>query len=237
MPLFQIYKKFFNFSSLAIFIFFISCGVKAQEPSQRITDIPQTAEKNINISQNNTKNKKTNKKKSIKKASKKNTKTKKIIRKIVRKKIIKKIYVIKEQPSEENKINEQISDSNEVKEAIEIAKKHKSIKSFNIDNDYLLEIELKENCQKTLGNDCFRADKFFQEPYFHYTLLTIFQQKIIGEQYYEGGKIDKEFIKINDGEYIFTTKNNNRILAIVRKGIINELMLIEGDLEIGRAHV
>ena len=228
MRLFQTYKKFFNFSSLTIFIFFISCGVKAQESSQSIAEIPKTVEKNTNISQNNTKKQKINKKKN----SKRITKTKKITRKIVRKKIIKKIYVVKEQPAqEENKINEQISDSNELKEAIAIAKQHKSIKSFNIDNDYFLEIELKENCQKVIGNDCFKADKFFQEPYFHYTLLTIFQQKIIGEQYYEGGKIDKEFIRINDGEYFFTTKNNNRILAIVRKGIINELMLIEGNIE------
>lgn len=170
-------------------------------------------------------------KKIQKELKKKIGKVKKITRKIVRKKIIKKIYVIKEQPIEEIKKSEQISDSNEVKEAIEIAKKHGSIKSYNIDNNYLLEIELKENCQKVLGQDCFRSDKFFQEPYFHYTLITIFQQKIIGEQYYEGSGINKEFIKVNDGEYLFTTKNNNKILAVVRQGLINELILIDGDLE------
>jgi hypothetical protein len=102
-----------------------------------------------------------------------------------------------------------------------------------IEGEYLIEAELKDNCDRATSGQCFRGDKFFQEPYFHYTILTIFDQKVIAEQFFEGeGRAkDKVFMKVKDGEYLIYTKNKNKIFLVVKNGLAIELVVLNGDLE------
>jgi len=124
-------------------------------------------------------------------------------------------------------------EANEVTdESLKKYKKGNLNNTQEIDGDYIIESELKENCDRAIGGDCFRADKFFQEPYFHYTILSIFNKKIIAEQFFEGeGRAtDKVFLKVIDGEYLLFTKNKNKIFLVVKNGLVSELVVLDGDL-------
>ncbi len=170
-----------------------------------------------------------------KKIVKKSKKKKKKIHKIIRKRIIKKVYVMKN--NEEKKPEEPMAtkavEKIEVDESLEKYKKGELNNFQEIEGEYLIEAELKDNCDRATSGQCFRGDKFFQEPYFHYTILTIFDQKVIAEQFFEGeGRArDKVFIKVKDGEYLIYTKNKNKIFMVVKNGIANELVVLNGDLE------
>ena len=55
---------------------------------------------------------------------------------------------------------------------------------------------------------------------------------MVAEQFFEGeGRVrDKVFLKVSDGEYLIYTKNNNKIFLVVKNGIANELVVLNGDL-------
>ena len=117
-------------------------------------------------------------------------------------------------------------------ESLEKYKKGELNNVQEIDGDYIIESELKENCDRAVAGECFRADKFFQESYFHYTILSIFNKKIIAEQFFEGEgrSTDKVFLKVSDGEYLLFTKNKNKIFLVVKNGLVAELVVLDGDL-------
>ena len=219
--------------------------------------IPETA-----IEENNSKNKvqKSAKlsKKTIKKSPKISKKNKKKPRKNSQKRIIKKVKITKnvhqkktkknikskivKSESEQKLKNEEVIISNIVipkieekettDESLEKYKKGELNNVQEIDGDYIIESELKENCDRAVAGECFRADKFFQESYFHYTILSIFNKKIIAEQFFEGeGRAtDKVFLKVSDGEYLLFTKNKNKIFLVVKNGLVDELVVLDGDL-------
>jgi|APGre2960657468_1045069.scaffolds.fasta_scaffold03835_1 hypothetical protein len=219
--------------------------------------MPETA-----IEKNNSKNKiqKSAKlsKKPIKKSPKISKKNKKKLLKNNKKRIIKKVKITKnvhqkkttknvelnivESESEEKIKNEETIISNIVIPKIEerertdaSLEKYKKGELDNvqeIDDNYIIESELKENCDRAVAGQCFRADKFFQESYFHYTILSIFHKKIIAEQFFEGeGRAsDKVFLKVSDGEYLLYTKNKNKIFLVVKNGLVEELVVLDGDL-------
>jgi len=214
------------------------------------------------IEENNSKNKaqKSAKisKKTIKKSPKISKKNKKKPRKNNQKRIIKKVKITKnvhqkktkknikskiaKSESEQKLKNEEVIISNIVipkiekkeptDESLEKYKKGELNNVQEIDGDYIIESELKENCDRAVAGECFRADKFFQESYFHYTILSIFNKKIIAEQFFEGeGRAtDKVFLKVSDGEYLLFTKNKNKIFLVVKNGLVEELVVLDGDL-------
>ena len=225
------------------FMFFVSCAVRAQdELKQTINSIIQE-EKNIKTeavseAKIDSESKNSNVKKQSegsKKIIKKPKKKKKKIRKIIRKRIIKKVYVIKK--DEEKKMEEVLEtkavEKIEIDESLQKYKKGELNNFQEIEGEYLIEAELKDNCDRATSGQCFRGDRFFQEPYFHYTILTIFDQKVIAEQFFEGeGRArDKVFMKVKDGEYLVYTKNKNKIFLVVKNGLANELVVLNGDLE------
>jgi hypothetical protein len=197
-------------------------------------------------------------KKPIKKSPKISKKNKKKPQKNNQKRIIKKVRITKNVHQKKTKKNIKsgiaVSDSKEklkneesvvsnvvipkieanevTDESLKKYKKGNLNNAQEIDGDYIIESELKENCDRAIGGDCFRADKFFQEPYFHYTILSIFNKKIIAEQFFEGeGRAtDKVFLKVIDGEYLLFTKNKNKIFLVVKNGLVSELVVLDGDL-------
>ncbi len=230
----QTIKNNFKFFSLAIFVFFISCAVQAQDlqnqDSTLINKI-EDATKSESVKKNNDVKKITKK---LVKSSKKKSKKSKKKNKIVKKRIIKKVSLVKK--NIEKKVEEApVSKAKEQIKIDESLEKYKNgeLNNFQeIDGQYLIESELKNNCDLITAEECFRADKFFQEPYFHYTTLSIFNQKVVAEQFFEDeGRIrDKVFLKVRDGEYLIFTKNNNKIFLVVKNGIANELVVLNGDL-------
>jgi hypothetical protein len=242
-----IIKKNFKFLSLTFFVFFISCAVNAQDELKQNVNAIIQGEKNIKteaISEpkmdsatkiGDTKPQIDAPKKTTKKIYKKSKKKKKKIHKIIRKRIIKKVYVIKndEVKKAEEVLVEKAVEKNEVDESLVKYKKGELNNFQEIEGEYLIEAELKDNCDRATSGQCFRGDKFFQEPYFHYTILTIFDQKVIAEQFFEGeGRAkDKVFMKVKDGEYLIYTKNKNKIFLVVKNGLAIELVVLNGDLE------
>ncbi len=225
------------------FMFFVSCAVRAQDDlKQTINSIIQE-EKNIKTegvseAKIDSKAKRNNAKEQIvgsKKIAKKSKKKKKKIRKIIRKRIIKKVYVVKkdEEKKTEKALETKVVEKIEIDESLQKYKKGELNNFQEIEGEYLIEAELKDNCDRATSGQCFRGDKFFQEPYFHYTILTIFDQKVIAEQFFEGeGRArDKVFMKVKDGEYLVYTKNKNKIFLVVKNGLANELVVLNGDLE------
>jgi hypothetical protein len=214
------------------------------------------------IEENNSKNKvqKSAKisKKTKKKSPKISKKNKKKPRKNTQKRIIKKVKITKNVHQKNTKKNIQsktakskseqklkiekdtisnivipkIEEKEIADESLEKYKKGESSNSQEIDGDYIIESELKENCDRAVAGECFRADKFFQESYFHYTILNIFNKKVIAEQFFEGeGRAtDKVFLKVSDGEYLLFTKNKNKIFLVVKNGLVEELVVLDGDL-------
>lgn len=236
-------------------------AIKPEEISSSKQDNSSVKQENI-IEENNSKNtiQKSAKlsKKTIKKSPKISKKNKKKPRKNTQTRIIKKVKITKnvhEKKTEENlessiaesesaeKLkNEEVIISNIVipkieekettDESLEKYKKGELNNVQEIDGNYIIESELKDNCDRAVAGQCFRADKFFQESYFHYTILSIFNKKIIAEQFFEGeGRAtDKVFLKVSDGEYLLYTKNKNKIFLVVKNGLVDELVVLDGDL-------
>ena len=198
-----IIKKNFKFLSLTFFVFFISCAVNAQDELKQNVNAIIQGEKNIKTdavsepkidSATKIGDAKTQigaSKKTTKKIYKKSKKKKKKIHKIMRKRIIKKVYVIKNDEEKKAKevSEEKVVEKNEVDESLEKYKKGELNNFQEIEGEYLIEAELKDNCDRATSGQCFRGDKFFQEPYFHYTILTIFDQN---KRFF---KDSKKFIK------------------------------------------
>jgi len=242
-----IIKKNFKFVTLTFFTFFISCAVNAQDDLKQTVNSIIEGEKNIKTQEiseikidssakkSDAKEQVEAPKKIAKKIIKKSKKKKKKIRKIIRKRIIKKIYVIKNdeiKKPEETTATKDVK-NNEIDESLEKYKNGELNNFQEIEGEYLIEAELKDNCDRATSGQCFRGDKFFQEPYFHYTILSIFDRKVIAEQFFEGDRrvSDKVFMKVKDGEYLIYTKNKNKIFLVVKDGIANELVVLNGDLE------
>ncbi|MBM3590587.1 MAG: hypothetical protein FJX30_04360 [Alphaproteobacteria bacterium] len=229
MPLFRITKNLF----LTIFIFFVSCSVNAQNVSNSVESenlIPVESKKNT--IKNQIQQKKSFRKKSQKFSQKKSKKTlSKKSKKTIGKKIVKRVYPNKNDTQKLEDVSK-----NESEKSLNVDEDLKNLKNNNGQNyqevagNYLIEAELKDNCDRLTGSECFRGDSFFQEPYFHYTLLTIFNHKVIAEQYFEGAKKDKVFLKVQDGEFLLYSKNNNKIFVVIKNGLVNELMVLKGDL-------
>jgi len=238
----KITKKNLKFLSLTFFVFFISCVTSAQDMQNQISpllNLPEnstklpldSSEKNQTVIEKNQVEKNF---KHVEKNKNKVKKKKKKIRRIIKKRIIKRIYVINNQ-------NEKKVDKTPVLKAEEATKTDEDLDKYDgdsldkypqIDGEYIIESELKENCDKIMAEQCFRRDKFFQEPYFHYTVISIFKQKVIAQQFFEGdGRArDKVFLRVNDGGYLLYTKNKNKVFLIVKNGLVEKFVLIEGDL-------
>lgn len=224
-------------------MFFISCALNAQDDLKQTVNSIIQGEKDIKseaISELKTDStiKSGEAKEQIKtpkKIIKKSKKKKKKIHKIIRKRIIKKVYVIKKDTIKkpEETLSTKELEKNEIDESLEKYKKGELNNFEEIEGEYLIEAELKDNCDRATSGQCYRGDKFFQEPYFHYTILTIFDQKVIAEQFFEGeGRAtDKVFMRVKDGEYLVYTKNKNKIFMVVKNGIANELVVLNGNLE------
>lgn len=242
MQLFQtlkVLKKIINQTSLIIFIFFISCAVRAEDKSiiinEKKTEVVE--EKKAEVVEEKKETKKPNPEivkpsKSVKSSAKsknkssKKTKTKKIIRK----KIIKKIYVEKT-PQANEKAENIVEIKKEEPKILPVIEKP-SEDDIEISSEYYIQSELKDNCDKLTAGECFRADKFFGEAYHHYSLLTIFDNKAVIEQYYEGNGKNKDFIKVANGDFLINSKKNNKIFISIKNGIVAELFLLKGDLSI-----
>lgn len=102
----------------------------------------------------------------------------------------------------------------------------------DISNNYFLEINLEKKniCQKITGEECFRRDNMRQNPYFHKTIIQIFEGKIVGWQFSkdEENKLVKKFILINDGKFTVTTTNKNLISFESQNGEITSLKILNG---------
>ncbi|MFM7702458.1 MAG: hypothetical protein ACKO6C_03250, partial [Alphaproteobacteria bacterium] len=229
----KILKKILNKTSLIIFIYFISCAVRAEEKSAMVKEKKlessdakiQIVKESEGVNGSVKVKKKSNSelKKNSKKTAKK-TKTKKIIRK----KIIKKIYVEKKPETALEK--EQIIEIKKEQPKIIPAIPKPNEDDIEISSEYYIQSELKDNCDRLTNGECFRADKFFGEPYHHYSLLTIFDNKAVIEQYFEGNGKNKEFIRVANGDFLINSKKNNKIFISVKNGIVAELFLLKGDL-------
>lgn len=229
----KILKKILNKTSLIIFIYFISCAVRAEEKSTMVEEKKlessdaklQIVKESEGVNGSVKVKKKSNSelKKNSKKTAKK-TKTKKIIRK----KIIKKIYVEKKPETALEK--EQIIEIKKEQPKIIPATPKPNEDDIEISSEYYIQSELKDNCDRLTNGECFRADKFFGEPYHHYSLLTIFDNKAVIEQYFEGNGKNKEFIRVANGDFLINSKKNNKIFISVKNGIVAELFLLKGDL-------
>ena len=247
MQFLSIIKKNFKFLSLTFFLFFVSCPVRAQDDSKQTLNSIINAEKNSKIEEislpktesiandNAVKEKIKSPKKSTKKLLKKSKKKKKKIHKIIRKRIIKKVYIMKEveEKTPVEALVVKVEEKIKIDESLEKYKRGESKNFQEIGGEYLIEAELKDNCDRATSGQCFRGDKFFQDSYFHYTILSIFDQKVIAEQFFEGeGRVkDKEFIKVRDGEYLLYTKSQNKIFLVVKNGVVNDLVMLNGDLD------
>lgn len=98
----------------------------------------------------------------------------------------------------------------------------------SIEPSYLLQITVAENdCEKTLGENCFFRDKLFSEPYLHETKLTIFLNKIFATQHFKDKTITTQ---VKDGNHSLLTDNNNLISFNTKNGLISDLKLVKGDL-------
>ena len=100
-----------------------------------------------------------------------------------------------------------------------------------INSDYFLQIIAKKSCDSLTNTECFRRDRKFEEPYFHKTVISIFNNKIIAEQYFTTTNNKKIFLKVNNGNYQLTTTNDNLISFSVQNGIVKDLILYSGNLE------
>jgi len=227
----KILKKILNKTSLIILIYFISCAVRAEEKSvmveekkPELVEVKDGPPKGVEAI-----------KESVKPVVKSNKKTKKTAKKtktkkIIRKKIIKKIYVEKKpEPAVEK---EQIIEVKKEEPKITPAITKPNEDDIEISSEYYIQSELKDNCDRLTNGECFRADKFFGEPYHHYSLLTIFDNKAVIEQYFEGNGKNKEFIRVANGDFLINSKKNNKIFISVKNGIVAELFLLKGDLTI-----
>lgn len=220
-------KKIINTTSLVILIFFVSCAARAEEKSIILDEKKAEIAEKKKSSQEIVKPRKPVKS-SSKSKNKSSKKTKTKTKRIIRKKIIKKIYVEKK-PQANEKAENIIEIKKEEPKILPIIEKP-SEDDIEISSEYYIQSELMDNCDRLTAGKCFRADKFFGEPYHHYSLLTIFDNKVVIEQYYEGNGINKEFVRVANGDFLINSKKNNKIFISIKNGIVDELFLLKGDL-------
>ena len=100
-----------------------------------------------------------------------------------------------------------------------------------ISSDYFLQIIPKKSCDNLTNTECFRRDRKSEEPYFHRTVVSIFNNKIVAEQYFTTTNVNKKiFLKVNNGNYQLTTTNDNLISFTAQNGNIKDLNLISGNI-------
>ena len=100
-----------------------------------------------------------------------------------------------------------------------------------ISNDYFLQIIPKKSCDSLTKTECFRRDKKDEEPYFHKSIITIFDNRIIAQQHFnDNNPAKKIFLKVNNGDYQLTTTNDNLISFTVNNGMVSDLILVSGNL-------
>jgi len=130
---------------------------------------------------------------------------------------------IKDQQAEVSKNSIANSIANYQSEMIDFSK--------NLPFNYIIEVELNENCFDILGIECNKSDKFLEDEYFHPTSLFIFQNKVIAIQYYKNPNFSKKYYKVRDGNYNLVTKNGNKINIQTKNGILNGSILQEGNID------
>ncbi len=98
----------------------------------------------------------------------------------------------------------------------------------NGDNRFL-QIELTQSdCEKLTGGESFRYDSIHQNPYYHKTIITIFRQKIIAEQFskHVRGNVDVLLLPIKDGNHVLTKYHNGSSISFTAKnGIVSNLKM------------
>jgi hypothetical protein len=100
-----------------------------------------------------------------------------------------------------------------------------------ISSDYFLQIIAKKSCDSLTNTECFRRDRKSEEPYFHRTVVSIFNNKIVAEQYFTTSNVNKKiFLKVNNGNYQLTTTNDNLISFTVQDGNVKDLNLFSGNI-------
>ena len=110
-------------------------------------------------------------------------------------------------------------------------KKYINENGRKISGDYFLQIISKKSCDSVTQTECFRRDRKNEEPYFHKTIINIFNNQIVAEQYFTTTNNNKKiFLKVNNGNYQLTTTNDNLISFTVDNGIVKDLTLISGNI-------
>ena len=110
-------------------------------------------------------------------------------------------------------------------------KKYINESGRKISGDYFLQIISKKSCDTVTQTECFRRDRKNEEPYFHKTIINIFNNQIVAEQYFTTTNNNKKiFLKVNNGNYQLTTTNDNLISFTVDNGIVKDLTLISGNI-------
>lgn len=101
----------------------------------------------------------------------------------------------------------------------------------NIASDYFLQIIPKKSCDNLTNTECFRRDRKNEEPYFHKTQISIFNNRILAEQFFSSTNPNKRiFLKVNNGDYQLKTTNDNLISFTVKNGLVSDLVLVSGNL-------
>jgi hypothetical protein len=110
-------------------------------------------------------------------------------------------------------------------------KKYINENGRKINGDYFLQIISKKSCDIVTQTECFRRDRKNEEPYFHKTIISIFNNRIVAEQYFTTTNNNKKiFLKVNNGNYQLTTTNDNLISFTVLDGIVRDLILVSGNI-------
>lgn len=110
-------------------------------------------------------------------------------------------------------------------------KKYINENGRKISGDYFLQIISKKSCDTVTQTECFRRDRKNEEPYFHKTIINIFNNQIVAEQYFTTTNNNKKiFLKVNNGNYQLTTTNDNLISFTADNGIVKDLTLISGNI-------
>ena len=100
-----------------------------------------------------------------------------------------------------------------------------------INSDYFLQIIPKKSCDNLTNTECFRRDLKNEEPYFHRTIVSIFNGRIVAEQYFATTNVTKKiFLKVSNGNYQLTTTNDNLITFSVEDGNVKDLNLFSGNI-------
>lgn len=147
--------------------------------------------------------------------------------KIAKKKTRKKIKKTIAKPSKKNIAKE----LNKLKSKEVVKKNFITESGRNISSDYFLKIIPKKSCDNLTNTECFRRDRKNEEPYFHKTHVSIFNNRIVAEQFFNSNNSNKRiFLKVNNGDYQLKTTNDNLISFTVKNGLVSDLVLVSGNL-------